>query len=165
MSISPPDPDSTVQEIDPLPYYITFAVLFIIALAVLTWALGVWYKSNQCAAEPNIWCSDNWTCTQNCPPSLDYNVCFSTGTGVTGLASCLYGPKSPQATVCLTPTGPTGSVACNCPTQTAESLSNCLSNCPAINGNINPSTVCCCNPGSPGCTNTDTKCLSGTQAP
>lgn len=151
MSISPSDADTNVQPIDPLPYFITFAVLFIIFLALFTWVLGVWYKSNQCSIQPNIWCSDNWSCNQN---SSDGSPCFLTATGATGLASCLFGPESAIALVCFNaPTGGTGGLACNCPTGMAVQTNNCLSNCPGTTAHINSNTECCCTPGTPGCHN------------
>lgn len=150
---------------NPLPYIIVFAILFLIALGVLTWVLDVFYKSYQCGYYPNIWCSDNWTCQTKCNgviPGTDIypNPCFGTpgSTGSlspTGLASCLFGPDAPGALVCFTPpTGGTG-VACSCPTgMSGPPVLNCFNGCGIDLDSISaPGTpVCCCNDqNNPNC--------------
>lgn len=138
---------------DPLPYVIVFAILFLGALATLTWALDVWYKANQCAVYPNFWCSDNWTCNNSCPTGQNFNSCFNNIQG-TGLASCLFGPHSAIATTCfVAPTGTTGGtgLSCEC-TSGMQNAPNCFRNC-ATNfqtTNSNGDAICCCVSG-PGC--------------
>lgn len=150
---------------NPLPYIIIFAILFLIALGVLTWVLSVFYKSYGCNYYPNIWCSDNWVCQNNCTngiitgTNIPANSCFTNAT-VPGLASCLYGPNAPGATVCLNPptngpsTGGTG-LACNCPTgMEGSQVMNCFNGCGSNLDSIQtPGTpVCCCNdPNNPNC--------------
>lgn len=142
---------------DPLPYVIIFAILFLVALGVLTWTLGVWYKANQCAIYPNIWCSDSWTCDKPCPQGFAANPCFQS-TGTTGLASCLFGPNAPGATVCFTPPSETGGVACACPTGMASQNRNCFAGCAQNLGDVANNAHCCCLPfdmgGSQNCPHT-----------
>jgi len=145
---------SKKKSADPLPYIIVFAILFLIGLGVLTWTLGVWYKSQQCAIYPNIWCSDNWTCNNNCPTGYTGNSCFLNATAPTGLASCIYGPDAPGAKVCLTTPAGTSATAtsCDCPTgmqQTANCFSGCSQNFSSIN--FGAGNSCCCKPGTSGC--------------
>ena len=96
------------RKADPLLYIIIFAILFLITLGLLTWVLDVYNKQLQCAANPNLWCSDKWTCTQTCqldpntnacvPPQNQFqtgqptpvNPCFCAALGTTRLASCFY---------------------------------------------------------------------------
>lgn len=145
------------MDTNPLPYSITFAILFLILLGILTWVLDVWYKQNQCALEPNIWCSDNWTCNNTCPTGLSVNECFI-NSGSTGLASCLYGPNAPGARICFnTPSG-TGGLSCNCPTNMTTQTNNCFSGCPQNLRSIPSNANCCCNPSTPGCI---TSCPTG----
>src|SRR5690606_22735809 len=114
---------------NPLPYIITFGILVILTLAALTWMLQQWYRETQCVLDPNIWCSDQWTCNNSCPTGSSNNECFI-NLGPTGLASCLYGPNSAIATVCFTPpTGGTGT-SCNCPPELVGITNNCLAGCP-----------------------------------
>jgi len=147
---------------DPLPYIIVFAILFLIALGILTWVLDVLYKSYGCNFYPNIWCSDDWTCQTSCtggvnPQGLPVNSCFSS-IGTTGLASCLFGPKAPGGSVCVnTPTGgpPTGGTAtsCDCPTgMQGNNVKNCFNGCGININGIGKQQVCCCNEiGNPNC--------------
>lgn len=150
------------DNIDPLPYIIVFAILFIIALGVFTWFLGIFYKDHACTLYPNIWCSDNWTCTTSCTGSVNpqgkpVSVCFAS-IGSTGLASCLYGPNAPGATVCLTapplgpPTGGTG-LACSCPTgMSNSSVLNCFNGCAINLASVGQTGACCCSdPSNPKC--------------
>ena len=138
---------STTNTINPLPYVIIFAILFIIALGVLGWVLDVWYKANQCFLYPNIWCSDNWTCNNSCPTGFA-NSCFD-NVGPTGLASCLFGPNAPGAKTCLS--APTGGLACECPSTVDNTVRNCFSMCASDLGSVNPQTTCCCKPGQANC--------------
>jgi hypothetical protein len=136
---------------DPLPYISCLAILFLIFLGLLTWSLGLNYKATQCVGNPNIWCSDNWVCNVNtCGKG---NVCFS-NVGLTGLASCIFGPEATGATACMGP-GPTGGVACDCP-QPLHNTQNCFSGCglnlSGITGMVG-GTGCCgcydCSSGKP----------------
>lgn len=140
------------KSVDPLPYIIIFAVLFFIALGVLTWALGAVYREHECAFYPNIWCSDDWSCNNVCPAGYPGNECFVThGPGSTGLASCIFGPNAPGHDVCYnTPPG-TGGVACGCPTGMTDQTNNCFSGCAFNFNDMNPDTLCCCCPGMAGC--------------
>lgn len=141
----------TDQTADPLPYIITFAILFVIALGLLTWAIGKGFAANQCVLQPNIWCSDNWTCNNSCPTGdTTHNSCFQ-NIGPTGLASCIFGPNSAIANTCVAPTnGDTGAVACDCNQATSQQTNNCLSNCPQNLQQVNPGTTCC-SVGSQNC--------------
>lgn len=155
---SPPNksaPTSSKSPPNPLPYIIIFAVLFLITMAVATWTLDLWYKANQCAIYPNIWCSNNWTCNNSCTGGQtgQYNSCFyDYGTGTTGLALCLMGPNSVQGQLCFNPTGPTGSTSCDC-VAPMQSANNCLAGCPQNLNAITGNPTCCCNdPNNPNCT-------------
>jgi hypothetical protein len=154
--------ESKKKSADPLPYIIVFAILFLVALGVLTWTLGIWYKAQQCVLNPNIWCSDNWTCNTNCPTGYTGNACFlNAATGSTGLASCLFGPNAPGATVCLnTPSG-TGGLSCDCPTGMASQTNNCFAGCSQNLGSVASESTCCCKPGMAGCKNTSIPTICG----
>lgn len=149
---------------NPLPYIIVFAILFLIGLGVLTWFLGVFYKAHECSIYPNIWCSDTWTCgTTGCTTSGGHavNTCFN-NVGITGLASCLFGPNVSGATACFfTPTSPTGitggtagtggELTCDCPSG-MSGISNCFNGCVQSLDQLDPTTLCCCNnPAIPAC--------------
>lgn len=138
--------------INPLPYVIIFAVLFLIALGALTWTLSVWYKENQCALNPNIWCSDNWICNNNCPTGSAFNPCFyNSATGSIGLGSCLYGPTAAGANICSTlPPGSSTGTSCPCPSG-IQNVNSCLAGCAQNIGSVPNGTICCCQPGTPGC--------------
>lgn len=149
MTVAP----ATQNVANPLPYIIVFAILFLVALGILTWVLDVYSKQHSCALHPNIWCSDNWTCNNSCPTGSGYNACFN-NVGSTGLASCLFGPDSSIATTCLnlpTGTGGTGAAACDCVSGIQQTVSNCFSGCAANLGDISNDVICCCQPGTPGC--------------
>jgi hypothetical protein len=141
-----------MDEINPIPYLITFAILFLILLGVFTWALSIWYKEFQCGSNPNIWCNDDWTCARTCT-SEPVNDCFKNN-NQPGLASCLYGPNSAAATACYTvPDSNDPNIpACTCPT-TMENTSNCFSGCPSGLGSVNApgGAVCCCTTTDPWC--------------
>lgn len=136
------------QTADPLPYIIIFAILFLVALGILTWTLDMWYKQHQCALHPNIWCSDNWTCNNPCPTGYTGNQCF-VNLGPTGLASCIYGPSAAGATACLNPPAETGGTACSCPTG-IQSANNCFIGCAGRLSDVAGSDCCCC-PNTAGC--------------
>lgn len=140
-------------EENPLPFAIAFLILFLILLVVTTWALDCWNKSQQCTTNPNIWCSDTWTCN-NSDPSPNVNACFH-DVGPTGLASCLFGPTAAGATACLfAPTGGTAGggtgLSCEC-TAEMTGANNCFSGCAFDIGSVPTGTICCCQPGTPGC--------------
>lgn len=137
---------------DPLPYIIIFAILFLVALGILTWTLDMWYKQHQCALHPNIWCSDNWTCNNACTPGSAVSPCF-VNLGPTGLASCLYGPNVAGATACIAPPSETGGVACDCPTE-MQGAQNCFVGCASKLSDIpggSSGIPCCCCPNTAGC--------------
>ena len=139
---------------NPLPYLITFTLLFLIALGVLTWVLDVWYKTNQCIQNPNIWCSNDWTCNNIGTACPNGNACFSNPNfGVTGLANCLFGIGSPLLQRCEGNTEP-GGVACVCPTNMTKT-NNCFSSCAtSIRDATKTGARCCCKPGVNGCPTT-----------
>lgn len=144
------------KQVNPTPYLITFIILFITALFVLTWLLDVFNKNAQCTFDPNIWCSDEWTCQNKCTGSVDpegqpVSSCFE-NLETTGLASCIYGPQAPGATICLTQpdeNDPTA-LSCNCPQNLQSGVMNCLGGCPQTLDAV-AGTVCCCTTG-PHCT-------------
>lgn len=137
------------NSINPLPYVIIFAILFLVMLGVLTWTLGIWYKANQCAINPNIWCSDSWTCNNSCPSGIAASPCFNQ-VEPTGLASCLFGPNALGAKTCLNVTEE-GGTSCACPTGIATAR-NCFSGCAQSLSDLSTSnTECCCKIGAPGC--------------
>lgn len=138
---------------DPLPYIIVFAILFVGALAALTWMLGVWFKEHQCALNPNIWCSDTWQCNNNCPTGFTGSACFLHGTGTTGLASCLFGPTAAGANICIPAGVPTGGIPenCNCPAGITGATNNCLGSCPQNLSGVANGNICCCKPDTGGC--------------
>jgi hypothetical protein len=136
---------------DPLPYVITFGILVVIMLGVLTWVLGVWFQDHQCYLFPNYWCSDTWTCNTSCATGSGFSPCF-TNPGPTGMSSCLFGPTSAIANVCTPPVpGGTGILACNCPTGMATQTGNCFAGCPQSVGTVTSGAACCCMPNTPGC--------------
>lgn len=136
-----------------VPYIISFAILFLISLLVLTWVLDVFNKSYGCTYQPNIWCSDSWRCQNLCTTTSNgkpVNSCFNQtfATGPTGLASCLFGPNSPGATACFFP--PEGddptAVACDCPsTLKGTNVQNCFNNCARDTSSVGGTATCCCN--------------------
>ena len=143
---------------NPLPYIISFAVLFVVTLVVLTWVLDVFYKAQACGTYPNIWCSDTWTCTNNCPGAVNpsgYPVsqCFE-NVGTTGLSSCLFGPNAAGATACyFTPSGD-GGLSCDC-VASMQNTPNCYSGCAQSLDDI--TGPCCCDQSvNPNCTNCST---------
>ncbi len=144
-----------------LIYIIIFAILFLIALSVLTWVLYLMNINYICESNPNIWCADDWVCNSTC--SLQSaSPCFSqpNATNGTGLAGCLFGPTSAIAMTCFnTPTGSSSNTSCSCPAATVSSTSNCLSGCAGRLGSVNPNAVCCCKPNSPGCPYNDSNPL------
>lgn len=162
------------KEVNQLPYIIVFAILFLVSLILITWVLDVGYKANSCGLDANIWCADDWTCnTPTCDKApvsnLPISPCFHS-VGLTGLASCLYGPDSLFAKDCKNCTTAggcaTGGVACHCPTGMAydpnnpeddvNTAMNCLNNC-AINVKFPTSITgarprsCCCTTDSDFC--------------
>lgn len=135
---------------NPLPYIIIFALLFLVALGVLSWALSVFYKASQCNLDPTIWCSDNWTCQNACTLSNpdDSNTCQTSGGqpvdpcfckninssgGITGMASCITTAINSYCAASPDPT--TGDCACPAPINAA---SNCLKGCPNQLSQVNP---------------------------
>lgn len=153
---------------NPLPYIIVFFFLFLISLVALTWMLGVFYKSHACSGNPNIWCSNTWTCNNVCkgddnpinPQGANVNACFgNTGFGTTGLADCLFGPTAMGSQVCFNaPTGSdTGAVSCDCPTG-MQQIRNCFNSCPQNLQDLSSGTagICGCNDttSNPACINT-----------
>jgi len=154
-------PDITHTRADILPYVISFAFLFLIALAVLTWALDVWHDANACILYPNVWCADDWSCNTPCETGdpRNLNPCFQRS-GTVGLASCLIGPTSTVATTCaIFPSGPSGSgnisdPACDCVAnpQSPNQFQNCFQNCAQSVAASDPNnSQCCCCPQTPGC--------------
>ena len=142
---------------DPLPYIIVFAILYFISLGVLTWVLFEFNKSWQCPLNPNIWCADDFTCTNSCsvtPAGQPVNSCFE-DVGTSGLASCLFGPTAPGATVCLTysdPDNPAGDPACPCPQLMMSSTTqNCFNGCSLYLEDVPAEVACCCIPSASGC--------------
>lgn len=129
-----------------LPYVIVFAILVIIAMVAATWTIYQFNLLNGCNNNPNIWCADNYTCNNSCPngvspAGLPVSPCF-TNVGPTGLASCLFGPDSLTASVCLVPPDD-GGTACDCPTELQSTTNNCFTGCPSKFSQVDPSTVCC----------------------
>jgi hypothetical protein len=167
---TPTEPKPKKKGPDPLIYVIIFAILFFVTLGLLTWFLDVYNKQHKCLLDPNIWCSDNWTCQTQCTTDssgvcvapnplggadLPVNKCFCNPTGTTGLASCLYGPNAEGATNCINPgvDGETGTGDCICPQTIQETTINCFNNCYqslALLAANNPEVNCCCNPNAPG---------------
>lgn len=157
---------------DPLVYIISFVILFLITLIILTWVLKMYYDSHSCVYYANIWCSDNWRCHNTCNGTTDennvtdnegrpVNVCFASdgpAKGPTGLASCLYGPTSRAATICMGPAE--NNLTCDCqePMETTEScFSGCASSISDINSNLGQ--ICCCTDvNNPACAATPDSC-------
>lgn len=132
-----------------LPYLISFLLLLLISLGLLTWLVSLVVKEETCVGNPDIWCSDGWSCDKNCPASdVTHNACYGR-TGATGLASCLFGPTSALATTCSSSyTGGTGPY-CGCPSSLQGQVSNCLAGCSSSTSNT--PGLCCCNPRDPKC--------------
>lgn len=169
---STPSPDTPKESNPPknkhiIIYIVAFAIQFLVILGLLTWVLGVYYQNNSCGYYPNIWCSDMWTCNNVCQggdnpvnsKGLPVNPCYGQTAylGTTGLASCVFGPDAPGATVCLqAPTGPpTGGTAlgCDCiPQMQGSAVENCFNGCAANLDEIGSGGVCCCNdPNNSAC--------------
>lgn len=127
---------------DPLPYIVSFFILFLVVLALLTWVIYLYKRSYECSTYANIWCWDDWSCNQKCQkdPSgtckaggKDVNSCFCDSQG-RGLPSCLYGPDIPAAKVCYN--FDSDPLACECPdtmkgAQQQGTVTNCLAGCAA----------------------------------
>lgn len=134
-----------------VPYIIVFAILYIVFLVVVTWALRIYSEAYQCSANLNIWCYDDWRCTNQCPDTrLDVNPCFRDprATGPTGLASCIWGPNNPRAQACQPPEDAPPDpnlLACDCPAD-LNAVDSCLRGCPSKIENIaeGPQGICCC---------------------
>lgn len=145
-----------MDEINPIPYLITFAILFLILLGVFTWALSIWYKEFQCGSNPNIWCNDDWTCARACTIE-PVDDCFKNN-NKPGLASCLYGPNSAAATACYIPPtdGDPNTPACTCPVLMTNT-DNCFSGCPSGLSDVNAlyGRNCCCSTNDPSCKGQD----------
>jgi hypothetical protein len=123
------------------PYLLSFLLLEILFLVVLTWAIYEFYKSLNCNIDPNIVCYDDWYCEN--PPSSPSNQCFSgAGSGTTGLASCLYGTGSALATTCFGPELQPDKTLCDCPSSMQSQTLNCFSQCPSSINSVNPDTTC-----------------------
>lgn len=150
----------TKEAPDPLPYIITFAILFVITMAVLTWALYEWYQSQQCGLEPNFWCSDDWVCGTGCTAGAtgdapDTSACFYSlqigSTGYQGIGSCLYGPESSIALSCGNHGQPAGSGVPLCACVIQAGANNCLSGCPTSLAGQNASRCNCVPTAKNGC--------------
>lgn len=169
----PTSKESTTQPVKSnkhiLVYVIVFAIQFLVILGLLTWVLGVYYQNNACGLYPNIWCSDMWTCNTVCqggdnpvnPQGLPVNRCYGQAEyiGSTGLASCVFGPDAPGATVCFTaptgpPTGGTG-LGCDCISEMQGPLvTSCFNGCAANLDDVASTygAICCCtDPNNPAC--------------
>jgi len=135
--------ETSKKAANPLIYVIIFAILFLVALGVLTWTLSVYYKSSQCALDPNIWCSDSWTCQNVCQLAdpntcLDQNGnsvngCFCSNVtpsgGITGIAKCINDNINNYCTP----------DACDCPSA-VQQAGNCVNGCPTQASAINADT-------------------------
>ena len=109
---------------------------------------------------PAIWCHDDWRCNTLCPKSFeeDYpenlqkskknSPCFSENS-MTGLASCLYGPKAVGSTSCYNPQDSSWKDDCVC---NIVSGNNCMTGCAENFEDLSRDAVCCCKPGD-GCPN------------
>jgi len=145
-----------------IPYIIAFAILFILALIVLTWMLDRWYKNRTCDNNPYIWCSDNWICETSadengtCGDNNGLNGCYKDATTI-GLSSCLFGITSTSATICTTAgtSGTSGTTGITCPCAITKDNStydeNCLIGCPISGQSLTSNPQCCCCPGTTGC--------------
>jgi hypothetical protein len=160
---------------NPLPYLITFVILFIIACILLTWVLDVFNKETECGANPNIWCSDSFLCEKQCTIGSD-NQCradaitkdaggqavvtnnaglvdpcycqnINNNGNVEGIAGCLFGPTGFNAQYCNSDPS-AGGASCDCPLS-SSTTQNCFSTCPTNRSEL-PKTNCCAN-GSSGC--------------
>ena len=144
-------------DVNPLPYILVFAFLFLILLAILTYLLVQFKRLQSCQTNPGIWCDDSWTCSQSCTPTIGpdgrpagrtlqggiVSVCF-VNIKSTGLASCLFGPTADGATTCLGgPETQPGQTTCNCPLLTATDPNSCLKGCPLSIGGVAPNVPCC----------------------
>lgn len=132
---------------NPVPYAIVFFFLVLIALVVLTWVIGLYWKNYHCKYDPNMYCDDRYYCATGCTgaPQPGINQCFYTS-GATGLGSCLYGPNASGATACYQPQTP-GSTGpfCNCPADLeGAQVQNCFNGCPGTLQKGTASKVCCC---------------------
>lgn len=118
-----------------------FAIVvgIVIIVALSTYTLAMYSRYYQCVNSTSVWCSDKWTCENNSDPSSGHNSCFNTATDPQGLASCLTGPSSLAANLCV-------DGECSCPNN-FDSTPNCFSGCPTNLDNVTGSTACCCNVG------------------
>lgn len=153
-----------------VPYLIIFAILFVVMLVVMSWAIDVYYKNHSCQFKPDIWCFDDWSCNTSCqkngpntvnPSGLPVSDCYY-DVGPTGLASCLYGPESLSAKYCLYPPGTLGATgdkeanepSCDCPQSLVEAK-NCFSGCSTsiseLPNNQQQGYCCCSDPNNPAC--------------
>lgn len=78
-----PNPKTPINQI---PYFIVFAILYLVSLVVLTLVLYVSVKSYSCGINKTYtWCADNWYCINVCDPNTQINSGFTdpTNTGQT----------------------------------------------------------------------------------
>lgn len=145
---------------DPLIYIIVFFILFLIMLAILSWALDVWYKGNQCSLNPNAWCFDDWRCETVCvtgqaPPNISDCFYQPFAVGPTGLFQCLIGVDSVVGQLCFTPPeNQPHTPSCDCVLSGSAEPNSCMAGCPRHPGQVPSGSLCCCCPGSAGCANT-----------
>jgi len=87
-------------------YVIIYFILVIVILTLLTIYFSFNFKLSSCETHPNFWCYDTWYC----PGGATFG-----NSGVTGLASSIYGPNSNSAYLCgyTSPPAPVGST-CLC---------------------------------------------------
>ena len=145
---------------DPLPYIVVFAILFYISLGLLTWVLYEFNKAWQCPLNPNIWCADDFTCTNSCSEGNSngqpVNSCFISVRD-SGLASCLFGPMTSGATACFAYESTASSCICS-NIMTSPTTNSCFNSCPLHLADVPDSISCCCLPGKGGCDPNRTVC-------
>lgn len=129
------------------------AAIQVIVMCVLIFVLVYYYsKARSCSNNREIWCMDDWYCNkQTISTDQTYNKCYQQKVH---LASCLFGPHSKAAMKCIDFSKK--GVACPCVISAGSDTtkgSSCLAGCPAVLKKASKKTVCCCVPGTPGCTN------------
>lgn len=129
-------------------------VLQVAILCTLIFILTYYYsKANSCVNNREIWCKDDWYCNKQ-TASTD-KTCSRCYQKRDHLASCLFGPDSDAAVKCIDYTKK--GVACPCVVSAGSDTAkggSCLAGCPSALSKTSKTTVCCCQPGTPGCTNT-----------
>lgn len=119
--------------------FLVFAVLYVVMLLILAWAITQYSQAHDCETDPNISCYDDWYCQRKCtleekPADLDISPCYY-DTNTESLVSCLYKPFN-EACIGQGDTNDPNSM-CYCD----ANANNCLNGC-KVSGRPANENVC-----------------------